>query len=161
MTAKFYTMDNMMGKDEVEREHKELEGNPEVKSHRRQLAQEIVLGGDDRLGNASVVVRNPTHIAVALRYEPAVSPVPYIIGMRSGAAALAVIRRAEKLGVPLYTDITLARGIFATGSDNTHVSLEHSAQIVPLIYWLQNNHPDRVFAQSEFASITQVGDVKR
>jgi flagellar biosynthesis protein FlhB len=161
ITAKFYEQDNMMSKDEKEREFKEQEGDPEMKSHRKQFAHELI-NGHDRLPSASVVLRNPTHIAIALRYEPNVSPMPYVLGVAKDASALAIIANAQKLGVPLYTNVPFARALVDNVAANEHVPLAYSESIVPLIYWLKNHHPERVFTETEFAStITRIGDVKR
>ena len=160
VVALFYQNDNMMSHDELMKEIKETEGNPEIKSHRKAIAREI-LADHGRLANASAVVRNPTHIAVVLRYEPASSPMPYVMDMASGERALAIMQEAQKMGVPLHTDIPLARAVFATGAPNTHIPLALSEKVVPFIYWLQASHPDRVFTQSEFASLPGIGNVRR
>jgi flagellar biosynthesis protein FlhB len=161
LTHKIFVTENMMAKHEVEREHKETEGNPEIKSHRRQMANEIV-NGPDRLPNASAVIRNPTHVAVVVRYEPHISPMPYVMEMAKDGAALAIIERAKQLNVPLYTNIPLARGVYANGAANSHVPIEYSEAIVSFVYWLKQNHPERIYEQTEFADIlTRIGDVKR
>jgi type III secretion protein U len=99
---------------------------------------------------------------VVVRFEPNTAPVPYISEMAEGRAAKAIINRAIEKGVPLYEDIPFARALFATGEVNTHMPLELSEKIVPFIYWLQSNHPDRVFDKPEFNNIhTRIGDVKR
>lgn len=156
----YYRQDNMMSKDEVKREHKEEEGDPEVKSHRKAIGRELI-ESPDRLGGASAVIRNPTHIAVVVRYEPNTSPMPYITEMAEGRLAKAIIKRAEAMGVPLYEDIPFARAIFAKGKVDTHIPVELSEKVVSFVYWLQNKHPDRVFDQPEFTDIlARIGDVK-
>ena len=75
-----YTKDLMMSMEEVKQEYKESEGDPHVKGHRKQLAQEIAMGDEGHaVKNASVVVTNPTHLAVALRYEPGKTPLPMVV----------------------------------------------------------------------------------
>ena len=161
--AAFYIKDNMMGKDEVQREHKEAEGDPGVKSQRKALAREIVEGSPhDRIPSASAVVRNPTHIAVALRFEPASSPMPYIIAMGEGEQATSIIKRAKEAGVPSYENVPFARAMFAQAKENEHVPLALSEEAVNFVYWLQNNYPERVFYEAEFTDMmTRIGDVKR
>ncbi|MET0402154.1 MAG: EscU/YscU/HrcU family type III secretion system export apparatus switch protein, partial [Cystobacter sp.] len=102
----------MMTREEVKREHKESEGDPRHKSHRRALQRQVAAGGPARgVGKASVVVVNPTHIAVALRYAPEECEAPYLVGKGREADALALRREAERLGVPVIRDVPLARGL--------------------------------------------------
>lgn len=157
----FYQKDNMMSKDDIKKEHKEAEGDPEVKSHRKAEGRRI-LEEIDRLPNASAVIRNPTHIAVVVRYEPNKMPVPYVLDMQEEEKALILIEEAKRLGIPLYEDIPLARGIFARGQVDEHIPLDLAEQTVRFTHWLRKNHPDRIFYQGEFTDIlTRIGDVKR
>jgi type III secretion protein U len=161
LKAYYYQKDNMMSKDEVQREHKEAEGDPKMKSQRKAMGRELV-EGMDRLPNASAVIRNPTHIAVVVRYEPSVAPVPYITLMETDNLAMEIIHRAKQLGIPLYEDVPLARALYATGEVDTHMPLELSEKIVPFVYWLQAHHPERVYDRPEFSDLdTRIGNVKR
>jgi type III secretion protein U len=104
--------DLMMTREEVKREHKESEGDPHHKSQRRALHRQWAAGGPARgVGKASVVVVNPTHIAVALRYEPEECEAPYLVGKGREADALELRRDAERLGVPVVRDVPLARSL--------------------------------------------------
>jgi type III secretion protein U len=104
--------DLMMTREEVKREHKESEGDPHHKSQRRALHRQWAAGGPARgVGKASVVVVNPTHIAVALRYEPEECEAPYLVGKGREADALELRREAERLGVPVVRDVPLARSL--------------------------------------------------
>lgn len=161
LKSRFYQKDNMMSHDEVRKENKETEGDPEIKSHRKAEGRRI-LEEVERLPNASAVIRNPTHIAVAVRYEPTKMPIPYVVEMESEEKALLLIEEAKRLGIPLYEDIPLARGIFAYGAVDEHIPVEFAEQTVRFTHWLRKNHPDRIFDRGEFVDIlTRIGDVKR
>jgi type III secretion protein U len=102
----------MMTREEVKREHKESEGDPRHKSHRRAMHRQLAAGGPARgVQKASVVVVNPTHIAVALRYAMEECEAPYLVAKGREADALRLRREAERLGVSVVRDVPLARSL--------------------------------------------------
>jgi type III secretion protein U len=107
-----HVKDLMMTREEVKREHKESEGDPRHKSHRRALHRQLSAGGPARgVQKASVVVVNPTHIAVALRYATEECEAPYLVAKGREVDALALRREAERLGVSVVRDVPLARSL--------------------------------------------------
>jgi type III secretion protein U len=102
---------NRMSKDEVKREHKESDGNPEVKGERKRLAhelsQEAPKGGG--VARANVVVVNPVHFAVALRYDPEEFPLPVVLAKGVDEQALGLRRQAMRLRVPIVANPPVAR----------------------------------------------------
>ncbi len=141
-----YLKDLRMSIDEVHREYKEQEGSPEMKGHRRQMAHELV--NEDPAAHAheaSVVVRNPTHVAVALRYEPDVLPMPYVICKGMGVMAERIIREAERHGVPTFEDVPLARGLNDACELGEHVPTAYVEPVARVIRWLYINYPTRIF----------------
>jgi type III secretion protein U len=139
-----------MSIDEVQREYKESEGSPEMKGHRRQIAHEIVNDSSaKRTKNASVVVRNPTHVAVALRYAPDFVALPYVICKGMGAQAERIILEAEREGIPTYEDIGLARGLNDACEVNDFVPSELVEPVAKLVRWLYVNYPQRVYEKPE------------
>ncbi|HEY9106280.1 MAG TPA: type III secretion system export apparatus subunit SctU [Roseateles sp.] len=107
-----FKRDQKMTKDEVKREHKESEGDPQLKGQRKQLAKEMATSPPEkRVPGASVVVTNPTHYAVALRYEPGETPLPIIVAKGMDAEALRIRAIAEKSGVPIVGNPPLARAL--------------------------------------------------
>jgi type III secretion protein U len=107
-----FKRDQKMSKDEVKREHKESEGDPQLKGQRKQLAQEMATSPPEkRVPGASVVVTNPTHYAVALRYEAGETPLPIIVAKGMDAEAMRIRAIAEKAGVPIVGNPPLARAL--------------------------------------------------
>lgn len=124
----------MMSRDEIKREHKESEGDPEAKAARAQarddLLQAAELGG---LRRARVVVVNPIHIACALRYdEDAGDETPLVVAQARGEAARAIIRAARSLGVPIVRDVPLAHALakLETGDEIPEVLYEAVAIVL-------------------------------
>ena len=109
----FYLKELKMTKEEVKREYKEMEGSPEIKAHRRQAHREIL---DDSMLNsvrkASVIVKNPSHYAVALLYDEDKTPLPIVIGKGEGAIAHEILKIAEQENIPVYENVDLAQGLF-------------------------------------------------
>lgn len=108
-----FIRDQRMDKDEVKREYKEMEGDPMIKGQRRRLANEIANGGPKQnVPTATVVVTNPTHFAVALRYRPGETPLPLIVAKGADAVAAQIRAIAESSGVPIVSNPPLARALF-------------------------------------------------
>jgi flagellar biosynthetic protein FlhB len=103
----------MMTKHEVKEEYKETEGNPLHKSLRRQLHREILTQSIlAAIKRASVVVVNPTHLAVALRYERAEMNAPTVVAKGAELMAAKIRELAEESGVPIMRDVPLARALY-------------------------------------------------
>ncbi len=107
-----FIRDQRMSKDEVKREHKESEGDPMLKGQRRQMAQEIANDTPKTtVPGATVVVANPTHFAVALRYEPGQTPLPIVVAKGVDEQALEIRAIAEANKVPVVVNPPLARAL--------------------------------------------------
>jgi type III secretion protein U len=101
-----------MTRQEVVRENKEQEGDPSLKSERQRRHRQMLSGGGIlALKKANVVVVNPTHVAVALTFDPEENDAPVVLasGWRETAARIRV--EAERLGLPIVQNIPLARAL--------------------------------------------------
>jgi type III secretion protein U len=104
--------DLMMTREEVRREHKESEGDPRHKGQRKALHRQLAQGGPARgVQKATAVVVNPTHLAVALRYDIQECEAPYLVARARESEALALREEARRLGIPVVRDIPLARSL--------------------------------------------------
>jgi len=102
-----------MTKREVSDENKYTEGDPMIKAQRR--SRQLALGRSRMfaaVSGADVVLLNPTHIAVALKYEPGKSA-PRVVAKGADAVALRIREKATESGVPMVEDIALARALHA------------------------------------------------
>ena len=101
-----------MSRDEVRREHREQEGDPRHRAHRRAAHRQLVLAGRARgVKAASVVVVNPVHVAVALRWATEECEAPYLVARGRAREAAAIRAEALVLGIPVVRDVALARGL--------------------------------------------------
>lgn len=105
-----------MSKQDQKDEYKQTEGDPKVKGKIKQKQFEMAQARmmQDVQG-ADVVVRNPTHYAVALRYRPGVDPTPIILAMGEDELALRIITIAERFEIPVIENKPVARALFASG----------------------------------------------
>jgi len=104
-----------MSKQDLKDEHKESEGSPEQKGHIRRKQYEVMSGSARKaVAEATVVLMNPTHFAVALRYRPGQDAAPVVVARGCDAIAYAIRDLAETKGVPVLRYPELARAIYFT-----------------------------------------------
>jgi len=101
-----------MTKDEVKREHRESEGDPEVKAARRRAHQEALAGSMiAAVKNATVLIVNPTHLATALRYHEQEDEAPTVVAHGEGDFARRLIEAAHAYNVPVVRDVPIAHAL--------------------------------------------------
>lgn len=101
-----------MSKDEIKREHKSQEGDPHLKGaiRSKQMAMSRQRMMSD-LSKADVVMVNPTHVAVALRYDPT-KGAPRVVAKGAGATAAKIREVAAEKRIPMVQDVPLARSLY-------------------------------------------------
>ena len=129
-----FMKDMKMDKQEVKREYKEQEGNPEIKSKRRERIRQL----KSDVSNSRLMIANPTHIAIGIYFKPHLSPIPLISVRETNEVALAVRKYAKEIGIPIITDKKLARKIYATHRRYDYVSFENIDEILRLLLWLED-----------------------
>ena len=111
-----------MSKQEVKDEHKEAEGSPETKGAQRQRMREIFKGSARKaVESAHVVLTNPTHFSVALRYERGKDEVPVVVSKGRGDKALAIRELAREFDTPILEYPALARAVYYTSREGQQV----------------------------------------
>ena len=133
-----------MNRQDMKDESKDSEGSPEVKSRIRRLQMEASQKASERaqaienVSDATVIITNPTHFAVALKYQPENRDTPYIIAMGKGPMALRIIDEADKANISRVRSPLLARALFFTGVIGVDVAEDlFSAVASDLAYVLQ------------------------
>lgn len=127
-----------MEKFEVKQEFKNQEGDPQIKGKRKEFGRELVYsdGPAQNVKKARVVVTNPKHIAVALGYEKALDPCPYILDMGRGKMAELIIKLAEEYDVPVMRNVGLARQLYDEGEVWTYVPKGTYEAIAEIMRWV-------------------------
>ena len=104
-----------MTHEEVKRDYKESNGDPQVKGKRKQFHRQMMRGAPAKVKDATMVVTNPNHFAIAMEYRPPHVPVPRILCRAADEMAFEVRRLAEFHDVPIIENIELARTLFSRG----------------------------------------------
>lgn len=126
----------MMEKFEVKQEYKNMEGDPEIKSKRRETAREIAYGGTPSPQHAKAVVTNPTHIAVAIGYDKEKFAAPFVITKGTGNDAKWIIREAERLDIPVMRNVSLAHLLYEETELYHFVPVASYEAIAELLRWV-------------------------
>ena len=133
-----------MSRQDLKEESKESEGSPEVKARIRRLQMEASSRAAqqsmaiDDVKDASVVITNPTHFAVAIKYRPEDNDAPVIVAMGKDILAKRVIEQAELHSVSLVRSPMLARALYYTGGIGHNISEQlYSAVAAILAYVYQ------------------------
>ena len=130
-----------MSKDEVKREYKESEGDPMIKSKRRQLHQEMIASDTTaRTRNATVVVTNPTHIAIAIYYKEEEEQMPKILAKGVDEIAHRMIRVAREEGIPVMQHIPLARALYEQVDVDRFVPADLIEPMAEVLRWVRDLH---------------------
>jgi len=132
---KNFTKEMMMTKDEVKREYKEQEGSQEIKQAQRQFRNELMSGPPPRQATkkANVVVTNPTHLAVGIRYDVNESPLPKVVVSGAGLVAKVIRDTAYVEGIPIVEDVPLARALYAKVSPDEYIPVDLVAPVAEVL----------------------------
>lgn len=131
-----------MSKQEVKEEYKQTEGDPQIKSKIKQKQQQMAMSrmmAD--VPKADVVIRNPTHYAVALRYDQDANRAPQVIAKGKDHLALRIVKIAEENDVYLMEDPPLARLLYSTVDVGREIPVElynAVAEVLTVVYRAKN-----------------------
>ena len=135
-----FTKQMMMTKDEVKREYKEMEGSAEIKQAQRQFRDEILNGPDPvkATKRANVVVTNPTHVAVGVRYRTEEAPLPRIVVAGMDHVAKIIRETALAEGIPIMEDVPLARALYAKGRIEDFIPEDFLEPVAEVLKWAKH-----------------------
>lgn len=144
----------MMTKAEVKREMKEMEISQEIRRAQRTFAQEIIQQPLLRQGikRATVIVTNPTHIAVGLRYVPEETPLPQVTVMGVDRVAAIIRRIAAEENIPLVERVPLARALYACTAVDDYIPETLIEPVAEVLKWVN----ELAQAQREAEELEQV-----
>ncbi|MEM7219876.1 MAG: flagellar biosynthesis protein FlhB [Pseudomonadota bacterium] len=126
-----------MTRQEVRDEAKEIEGRPEVRARIRQLQQEAAGRRMlDDIPEATVVITNPTHFAVALRYEAEHMNAPIVVAKGADLLAARIRERANEHRVPIFEAPPLARALFRTAEIGEEIPADLYIAVAQVLSYL-------------------------
>ena len=136
---KLHMKNMMMSKEEVKQEYKEQEGDPHVKHMRKHLFEQLMHESvAHNVPKATAVIANPTHLAIALRYDEAAMQAPTVTAKGQDSMALRIIEIAKEHKVPVVRNIGLAHTLFdlEIGHEIPEDMYEAVAEILNFVYQL-------------------------
>lgn len=146
---KFYTRwkfnkDNRMSKQELKDEYKQKEGDPKIKNKIKQLQNQLrqKTTSLSQVKTADVIITNPTHLAIALKYERHVMPAPKVVCKGQGEMVLQIKELAKKHGIPIIENKAFARLLYHSVELNQWINKDLfpiAASIFRDIYQQRNN----------------------
>lgn len=129
-----YEKDMKMSKEEVKEEYKQMEGDPKVKGKIRSLQQNMARSRMmQAVPDADVIIRNPTHFAVALRYDIDHDNAPVVIAKGQDHIALKIVEIAENSNVTVIENKPLARGIYASTPLGGQIPAEYYGVVAEIL----------------------------
>ena len=136
-----------MSKHEVKEEYKQTEGDPQVKGKikeiQRRRAQQRMM---QQVPSADVVIRNPTHVAVALRYKPDFDDAPVVVAKGLDELALRIVAVAEENGVAIIENVPLARSLYADAPLDQMIPMEFYGPVAEVLVYVlkldQDENPE-------------------
>jgi flagellar biosynthesis protein FlhB len=133
-----------MTRQELKDEHKQAEGDPLVKARLRSLARDrsrrrMIASAS----KASLVIANPTHFAVALRYNRDENPAPLVLAKGADAIALKIRAVAEQNNIPVIENKALARALYDAVQVDQVIPGEFFRPVAEIIYFLQSRQSPR------------------
>jgi type III secretion protein U len=117
-----FMREQMMSIDEVRRDYKEQEGDPQFKHERKQIHQQILQeGAVNSARSASVLITNPVHLAIAIRYRTNEDSLPLILAKGQGALAALMVDAAREAEVPIFENVPLAWNLMRQGQVDQYI----------------------------------------
>lgn len=139
---RFHQKDLRMTKQEIKEEYKQMEGDPQIKSKIKQKQREMATRRMmASVADATVVITNPTHFSIALKYEEGNNEAPKVVAKGADLVALKIKEVAKKNDVPIMENKPLARMIYEQVDIDREIPQEMYqavAEILAMVYKLKN-----------------------
>ncbi|MGX7014690.1 flagellar biosynthesis protein FlhB [Vagococcus silagei] len=136
-----------MSKQELKDEYKEQEGDPQVKSQRRAMYQQLTSGMMNNVKDATVVITNPTHLAIAIKYERDQEQAPIILAKGADFIAQKIKEEAKLHEIPIIENKPVARALYKIGEIGLPIPLEMYetiAEVLALVYQMEESNKGKI-----------------
>jgi len=131
----------MMSREEVKEEHRSSEGDPLIRAMRRQMARRLLQKQMlSKIATADVVITNPTHFAIALKYERGVDQAPVILAKGENAFARRIKALAAEHGVPMVENKPVARMLFKYGKVGKAIPIQLYQAVAEILGFVYRTH---------------------
>ena len=141
-TRREFDMSVKMTKEEAKQEHRQREGDPQIKARIRQIQRDVARKRMmQAVKKADVIITNPTHIAIALVYDRTAGSAPKVVAKGADLIAQQIKKVAGEAGVPLVENVPLARTLYKTVKVNQFIPralYQAVAEVLAYVYRLKN-----------------------
>lgn len=150
-----FMKDMRMSRQDMKEEYKQTEGSPEVKSKIRRMQMEASQRAAqqrealDKVADATAVITNPTHFAIALKYEVGSPGAPLILAMGRGKMAEQIIDRAKGADVTVFRSPLLARALYFTGEIGQEISERLYTAVATVLAYIYRLEKGETLAQPD------------
>lgn len=138
----------MMTKQEIKEEYKQMEGDPKIKAARQQRQRQLSMSRTmQSVEEATVVITNPTHIAIALRYKQGEDQAPVVMAKGLDYRALKIKEKAREKGIPVIENKPLARAMYSNVEAGSFVPVElyqAIAEVLAMVYQMEKKNKRKI-----------------
>lgn len=132
-----YEKNIKMSKQDVKEEYKQQEGDPQLKGKIKEKQRAISMNRMmQQVPNADVIIRNPTHFAVAIKYDTNSDRAPVVLAKGQDIIALKIIEKAMENNINLVENKPLARALYKNAEINKEIPLEFYEPIAEVLAWV-------------------------
>ncbi|MEG0894259.1 MAG: flagellar biosynthesis protein FlhB [Oscillospiraceae bacterium] len=132
-----FEKDIKMTKQEIKEEYKQMEGDPQIKGkikeRQRAMASQRMMAA---VPTADVIVRNPTHFAIALKYDDKKDSAPIVVAKGKDRVAFRIIKIAEENNIPMKENPPLARALYQVVEPNKPIPYEFYVAVAEIMAWV-------------------------
>ena len=148
----------MMTREELKQEMKENDGDPQIRAAIRRRRQQLMNRMMASVKTADVVVTNPTHFAVALKYDPVMMQAPMVVAKGQDHVAKRIRELAMKNGVPVLEEPPLARALHASVPIGQYIPANLFNAVAEVLAWVYALRTKQPFGRSRFANAADGGN---
>lgn len=132
-----YEKNIKMTKQEVKEEYKQSEGDPNIKGKRKEKQRAISTSRMmQQVPEADVIIRNPTHYAIAIKYDIEKDRAPIVLAKGQDNIAMKIIEKAEEYKINIVENVPLARALYSDSEINQEIPLEFYEPVAEILAWV-------------------------
>ncbi|MDD2495114.1 MAG: flagellar biosynthesis protein FlhB [Tissierellia bacterium] len=132
-----YEKNIKMTKQEVKEEYKQIEGDPHIKSKIKEKQRAISMSRMiQQVPDADVIIRNPTHFAIAIKYDINKDNAPIVVAKGKDNIAMKIIEKAKECKINIIENVPLARALYDNSELNHEIPLEYYEPVAEILAWV-------------------------
>ena len=132
-----YEKNIKMTKQEVKEEYKQMEGDPHIKGKIKEKQRAISMSRMmQQLPGADVIIRNPTHFAIAIKYDIDEDNAPIVVAKGKDNIAIKIIEKATEYKINIVENVPLARALYEKSELNHEIPLEYYEPVAEILAWV-------------------------